>query len=131
MQDRKVNLIVDKRCNMHCEYCEHGNTQYKDRSDEEIYRDFDYCISHIESQYGTSWIPQLQGGELTLFNKHLTFDICQRLDKYHPVIFSNGTNKDSPFYSNQFRVVTHIIDWIGFDISSYQRKENETLAFVI
>lgn len=130
----KFNIIVDKRCNEHCKYCEHSHTTYPNRTDDEVYSAFDLVMTKLEDLFGKgNFRPQLQGGELTIFSKSLIDRICDRLKDYKEVLlFSNGYDRNSRFYTEpNFKVVTHIIDWYGFNISQFPILPNETLAFCI
>lgn len=130
----KVNIIVDKKCNLKCKYCEHAHNSYKTRTDEEIYQAFDVVMTKMEELFGkNAFRPQLQGGEPTIMSDELIDKICDRLNEYSEVlVFSNGYNRNSRFYTeHNYKVVTHITDWYNFDISKFPQRENETLAFCI
>lgn len=130
----RINIIIDKRCNQKCRYCEHAHAKYKKRSDEEIYSSFDSVMNKLEELFkGERIRPQLQGGELTILSDKLIDKICDRLKGYDEVlVFSNGYNRNSRLYKEKgYKVVTHIIDWYEFDISKFPQMDNETLAFCI
>lgn len=130
----KVNIIIDKRCNQKCKYCEHSHNIYPERTDEEIFESFDLVMNKLEDLFGkNAFRPQLQGGEPTLLSNPLTDAICERLEGYDEVlVFSNGYDRNSRFYREaNYKVITHIIDWYGCDISKFPIQDNETLAFCI
>lgn len=129
-----VNIIIDKICNKKCKYCEHSYNLYQKRSDDLIYRDFDNAMNKLEELFGFgNFRPQLQGGEPTMLRDQLIDKICERLKGYKEVlIFSNGFNRSSRLYKEPtHKVITHITDWIDFNISEFDILPNETLAFCI
>lgn len=131
---KAVNIIIDKKCNQKCKYCEHAHHKYQNRSDDDIFNSFDIAMNKLEELFGKyRFRPQLQGGEPTLLSDSLIDRICDRLKGYGEVlVFSNGHNRYSRFYTEKgYKVVTHIIDWYRFDISKFPLLENETLAFCI
>lgn len=130
----EINIVVDKKCNQKCKYCEFAQQRYVNRTDKEIFSYFDSVMNLLEQKYGIGGFrPQLLGGEITMFSKWLTDNICNRLNDYKEVlIYSNGYDRHSRFYTESgYYAITHIIYWYRFNISKFPILHNETLAFCI
>ena len=110
----RVTIVLHHICNKKCAYCSLGEPcQQTKYTDQEMLTKFRKTIKALESVYGTEWIPQIQGGEPTIWTPELIHGIIRLLHKYpQKVLLTNGTNKDTEWYrAPGWHMITHITDW--------------------
>lgn len=111
-----VSFVLHKECNLNCPYCNvHSQYRHNELSDDEIFENFDKNLTYIEEHLGPEYYiqPGVLGGEPTLWSDYLIKKIMNRLKDYRVVkLFTNGTNKNSLWYSyDNILFATHIVDW--------------------
>lgn len=129
---QKVTFILDKTCNKTCEYCRFSDAT-KDFTDEEIYNNFDKCLTYVEKLCNGRVFPHIMGGEPSIWSDWLTKKVCERLSKYRfNILFTNGTNRNSLFFKQpNFNFFTHITDWENTDVTKYKPTNGEFMNICI
>ena len=129
---QKVTFILDKTCNKTCEYCRFQNATKK-FTDEEIFNNFDKCLSYVERLCNGRVFPHIMGGEPSIWSDWLTKKVCERLSKYRfNILFTNGSNRNSFFFKQpNFNFFTHITDWEGTDVTKYKPTNGEFMNICI
>lgn len=110
----RVTIILHHICNRNCAYCNLGEPPQEQKySDSAMIHRFKKTIKKLESIYGTNWIPQIQGGEPTIWSPELIHEVIKALWKYpNKVLLTNGSNKDTEWYrAPGWHMITHITDW--------------------
>lgn len=127
-----ITFTLDLKCNAKCEYC----SQEKDRnnitiSDNEIFERFEKALSKVEQLYNYKIIPQIVGGEPTLWSKNLIKRIIHRLERYNTIfLMTNRIIKNSEWENcNKVVFYTHLINWT--DCKRIDCKPNENYMIVV
>ena len=109
-----VTFELNKECNRDCVYCTQARGRpYPHYDDDEIFSRFDRILTHLEKITGGRVMPQIMGGEPTIWSDALIRRILDRLSGYTRIaVVSNHDKKDSA-WEECGRVVwyTHVVDW--------------------
>lgn len=124
---QKVTFILSRRCNLSCAYCSQSGLESEELSDDEMYGRFDTLLSKAEELTGGRLVPQLMGGEPSLWSESLQQRIVDRLKSYRRVfLFTNGTDRTGLFFRQpNFFFITHITDWKEKTAADIEQLPNE------
>lgn len=109
-----ITFVLNRKCNMKCSYCFQDDGRLQDLSDEEIYENFDKALTWAEKKTGDRVLPQIMGGEPTIWSLELQRKILDRLKNYRLVYLNtNGTHlQESLFWKqNNFFIMVHEYIW--------------------
>lgn len=136
-ENQLITFTLNRKCNQKCSYCFQENMNAKDISDEEIYANFDKALTWAEKYTKGNLIPQIMGGEPTIWSEELQRKIINRVRDYRTVyLFTNGTRlKESLFWKQfNFFYLVHEYDWFdktALELYSKYNRGNVSINLVI
>ena len=128
-ENQLITFTLNRKCNQKCSYCFQENMTAKDVSDEEIYANFDKALTWAESYTKGNLIPQIMGGEPTIWSEWLQRKIIERVKNYRTVyVFTNGTHlKESLFWKQfNFFFLVHEYNWYNTTAKDLYMKYNRS-----
>lgn len=127
-----VTFELNKECNRNCSYCTQARGRpFPHYDDGEIFSRFDKMLTHLEKITGGRVLPQIMGGEPTIWSDALIRRILARLSGYPQIsVITNHDNKNSAWEeSGKVWFYTHIVDWAGR--GKVQFAQNESGMIVV
>lgn len=124
-----INFELHNVCNKKCPYCWEQNKDLV-LSDDEMYERFDKALTYVEKLYDKRIRPFILGGEPTIWSRDFQNRIIERLKDYRTyIVFTNGTNTESPFYKDPRAIISHhVTDYLH---SNYEPMNGEILNYVV
>lgn len=131
-EKQRVSFNLHSVCNKNCPYCISKTRQTK-ISDDEMFNNFDKALTKIEELTNKNLYIQIVGGEPCIWSDYFVNKIIDRLKDYREyLVFSNGTNKNSPFYKDtRCTVMYHVTDWEGKTFTDIKPLSQEILTVVV
>ena len=128
-ENQLITFTLNRKCNQKCSYCFQENMTARDVSDEDIYNNFDKALTWAEKYTRGNLIPQIMGGEPTIWSEELQRKIINRVRNYRTVyLFTNGSRlKESLFWKQfNFFYLVHEYNWEGMSAGTLYKKYNRS-----
>lgn len=104
-------FYVDKHCNLNCSYCKQKTFDIKERTPDQIIKDFRRAYYFIKSK-AEAVHPSILGGEPTLWDEKVQYSVMNIIQEPEYTLFTNGYNTEAPIYNDpRARIFLHIADW--------------------
>ena len=134
-KDLEITFELPIPCNKHCSYCFQKNNKIKkDYSEEEILSALKLRLKQCEKiakRDKVKLIPKIMGGEVSILPDDFAEKILSVFNNYNNIIiFSNGANRESPFYNTNERIITHVMSKEEIEELKSVRKANESFSYI-